>query len=308
MKTLSSHFTQIPCPLCNECDYKIMYRSTLTLDDFDPKIIRENLKNSLDDYTKHGQIVRCTNCSLVYVNPREQLSALRIGYEDVQDPEYITTEKFRKILLTEHLKEMEKWQSKGNLLDIGCFAGYFLSLAKKHGWHTYGIEPSRWAVKIAKKQGTKIVGKNLESTNLKPNYFDAITLWDVIEHLSEPKMVITKIYKSLKPGGIVALGTPNVDSLFAKILKERCPFFIRMHLVLYSPRTMKKLLEENGFSILSCTTYGRIFPLSYVLERIQIKNYVFQQVKKGVKAIPFLANLPLRIDFKDSFLMIAKKI
>ncbi|MBI2443490.1 MAG: class I SAM-dependent methyltransferase [Candidatus Levybacteria bacterium] len=308
MRATKKHLTIVPCPLCRENSYKILFPSTLSEKDFDPGVIKQNLKNSLDDYTKHGQIVRCRNCSLVYVNPRENLKNLLKGYEDVEDPEYIETEKYRKIILSEHLRELERWKHKGKLLDVGCFAGYFLTLAKDHGWSPFGIEPSSWAVRIAKKNGARLLGKDIETTTLPKNYFDVITLWDVIEHLANPSDILEKLSHSMKRGGVIALGTPNVDSLFAKVLGEKCPFFIRMHLILFSPKTLRRLLEKHGFSVLSCTAYGRVFPLSYILERMQIKHNVLTSLKKIILSIPLIGDIPIRIDFRDSFLMIAKKM
>lgn len=302
-----NYFTIIPCPLCGSQSYKILYRSTLTKNDFRMEVIRNSLKNSLDDYTKHGQITRCTNCSLVYVNPQEDSARLLKGYEEVIDPEYIETEKYRKLILFAHLKKIEQWKTKGKLLDIGCFAGYFLSLAKKNGWKPYGIEPSVWARKIAKKHGALIIGKDIGATKLPRDFFDAVTLWDVIEHLPNPKKIILKIYNSLKPGGIIALATPNVDSLFAKILGAKCPFFIRMHLVLFSPQTLQQLLEDCGFHVFSRSYYGRVFPISYILGRIQSNHIIFRTIKKNVDAFPFIGNIPVRLNFHDSFLMIAEK-
>ncbi|MEN9407856.1 MAG: hypothetical protein RLZZ455_1072 [Candidatus Parcubacteria bacterium] len=307
-KSILPRFTNIPCPLCGSTVHKILYRSTLTKKDFDPRAIQNNLKNSLDDYTKHGQIVRCKNCSVVYVNPVESISSLLTGYKDVVDHEYLETESYRKQLLKEHLSKIDELSKKGILLDIGCFAGYFLQIAREDGWLPFGIEPSRWAVKYAKKNGARILGSSLYNTKLASNTYDAVTLWDVIEHLDTPHTALKIIHRSLKKDGIIALGTPNIDSLFSRILGEKCPFLIRMHLILYSPKTLRLLLEKNGFEVMSCGSYGRIFPLSYLLDRIQTTNKIFRYFRKQIQSISFLASFPIRINLGDSFIMIAKKI
>ena len=188
-----------------------------------------------------------------------------------------------------------------------CFVGFFLELAKERGWKTAGIEPSRWAKKIAEKKGIKIIGNNIEKTKIPANTFDVITLWDVIEHLSDPQKVVKIIHKSLKKDGIVAIGTPNIDSIFAKLLKENYPYLIRMHIVLFSPRTLRKLLEENGFSVIKTSTYGRLYPLRYVVERIQSNNFLFKFIKKIILSNKLLSNSIFHIDLKHEFVMIAKK-
>lgn len=297
----------IRCPLCKADTFTILFPSTLTRKDFNLQIIKQNLKNTLDDYRKHAQIVRCNECQLVYTNPMEDMKTLLKGYDNVVDEEYLEIEPYRKKLSLTHLKLVERYKNKGNLLDVGCFAGFFLELARQRGWKTSGIEPSRWARKIAEKKGITIVGTNIETAKIPPKSFDVITLWDVIEHLSDPQKVIQVIHKSLKKDGVVAIGTPNIESILAKILKENYPYLIRMHIILFSPKTLRKLLEENGFRVITTSTYGRSYPLSYVVERIQMKNFLFRWIKKIILSNKILANSIFHIDLKHEFVMIAKK-
>lgn len=299
---------EISCPLCGKKDYKVLYTSTLTSEDFSPEVLRNHLKNSLDDYTKHGQIVRCDACSLVYTNPMEDLSTILKGYEEVVDEEYLQTEHYRKLLLESHLKKLSMFKKKGALLDVGCFAGFFLELAKKKGWNIYGIEPSQWASKIAKKKGVTILGQEIEKATLKNNFFDAITLFDVIEHLGKPHKVMTVLQKTMKKNGILIMATPNIDSLFAKILGKRYPFLIRMHLILYSPKTLEMLFEQHGFKVISTENYIRIFPLYYILGKIQLKNILFTSIKNAVLSNPRMANFSVHLNFGDTFLMVGKKL
>lgn len=299
---------KITCPLCNSSKYTILYRSTLTKSDFDPKVIQANLKNTLDDYRKHGQIVKCTKCSLVYTNPMEDTKSLLKGYKEVVDTEYLKTETYRKYLSSHHLALVRKFKKKGSILDVGCFAGFFLELAKKKRWQIFGIEPSKWASKIARKRGIKIIGEDINTAKMKKDSFDVITMWDVIEHLPNPQDIIKIIHKLLKKDGIVAFGTPNIESLLAKTLRERYPYLIRMHIILYSPKTLKKLFEENGFKVIHVSSYGRTYPLAYILDRIKINNIIFQYFKKQILSYKKLAQLTIHLNLHDEFVMIAQKI
>lgn len=298
---------KILCPLCNNSTFTVLYSSTLKKEDFNPEVIKNNLKNTLDDYRKHAQIVRCKKCNLVYTNPMEDMKSVLKGYKDVVDEEYLINEKYRKKLSAHHLETLEKTKQKGSLLDVGCFAGFFLEIAKKKGWKTYGIEPSSWAATIAKKKGINILGRDIEGARLKQNSFDAITLWDVIEHLPNPQKVIKIIHKALKRDGVVALGTPNIESLLSKILKDHYPYLIRMHIILYSPQTLRKLLEENGFKVLHISTYGRLYPLGYVVDRIRTNKFIFSTIKKIIHSYPIISNFVVHINLRDEFVIIAKK-
>jgi 2-polyprenyl-3-methyl-5-hydroxy-6-metoxy-1,4-benzoquinol methylase len=256
----------VSCPLCGKNEYKVLFPSTLTTQDFDLKLVTSGLKNTLDDYRKHSRIVKCRSCGLVYTNPMEDFPYLLQGYEGVVDREYLETEKFRKILSKQHLENIEEFTTKGKILDIGCFTGYFLELAKERGWDTYGIEPSHWAGKIAQKRNIKIIAEDIESSLLSKNFFDVITMWDVIEHLPNPIKTLQKCHKYLKKDGILAVGTPNIESFIAKVLRSNNPHLVRMHLILYSPKTLTKILEQTGFKSVRTYSYGRTFPVSYVLD------------------------------------------
>jgi len=303
MKYLKS----VNCLNCRKNEFKILFPSTLTPKDFNPKIIQEDLKNTLGNYKKHSRIVKCKNCGLVYTNPMEDIPKLMKGYKDVVDDEYLATEKYRKVLSSKHLEKMQKYTKKGKILDIGCFAGYFLELARKEGWEGYGIEPSVWASDIAKKRKVKIISKNIENAKLQRNFYDAITMWDVIEHLADPKKIIAKSYKSLKKGGIIAMGTPNIDSLVAKILRNNNPYILRMHLTFFSPKTLGEMMQEEGFEIVKVYSYGRIFPVSYILDRVETDLKIYHSFKNFIKKYPLIANREINLNLADSFTIIGRK-
>jgi transcription elongation factor Elf1 len=104
----NKYLQKIACPLCGKNSYKILFASTLNEDDFDPEIIKLDLKNTLDDYKKHSRIVKCVSCGLVYTNPMENFSQLLKGYKDVVDKEYLNTEKNLKIISQQNLDKIAK--------------------------------------------------------------------------------------------------------------------------------------------------------------------------------------------------------
>lgn len=305
-RTKNNQEIYIPCPLCHSQSYTVLYPSTLTSDDYSSYARAKSLKNSLDDFKKHGQLVRCNICHVIYVNPRESNKALLEGYENVTDTEYLETEKFRKALANRFLRMIEIYSKKGSLLDIGCFAGFFLELAKRNKWKTFGIEPSVWAASIAKKKGIKIIGKTL-TPRIKYT-FNVITLFDVIEHVDNPTEIITLAHSLLQKDGIIVVGTPNIDSLFAKIMGRNYPYLIRMHIILFSPAILKKLLEENGFKVIHKENYSRTYPLYYILTRLAT---LISPLQRLIKILPLknpFFQIPIPIYTQDEFVMIAKKI
>ena len=110
------------------------------------------------------------------------------------------------------------------------------------------------AIDIAKKRGIKnvIVGPYEKLSVYKDNYFDAIRMYHVIEHIDDPNNCMRMAYKKLKKGGELIIGTPNVSSSIAGIMKQ---YWYNLdsprHLYLFSPHTLQRIAKTNGFK--DCT-------------------------------------------------------
>ena len=137
------------------------------------------------------------------------------------------------------------------VLDVGCGSGVTLILLQELGWKVYGLEIDKNAVKIARARGlgnVKIGGYE-RIADFPNNYFDCIRMYHVIEHLPEPYRCLQIIYKKLRPGGEIVLGTPNADSLISRLFgKLWYNLDIPRHLFVFSPKTLSKIVTRAGFS------------------------------------------------------------
>ena len=141
-------------------------------------------------------------------------------------------------------------QKVGRILDIGCGSGDTLALLKSVGWDVYGLDIDAAAIRAAHKRGLKNVSLGTYE-NLKKhpdNFFEAIRLYHVIEHLNDPNNCLRLAYKKLKPGGELIIGTPNVGSLVARIFRRYwynldCPRYLH----LFTPKTLRTLARKNKF-------------------------------------------------------------
>ena len=105
----------------------------------------------------------------------------------------------------------------GSLLDIGTAAGGFLAAAKRRGWRAEGCEPNRWLAAWGSRQyGVRIRPGSLFEQNYEPQQFDVITLWDVIEHTTDPKATLERCRTLLKPGGLLIVNYPDIGSWIAR--------------------------------------------------------------------------------------------
>lgn len=160
------------------------------------------------------------------------------------------------------------------VLDVGCGSGDTLMDLKKIGWDAYGLEIDKNAIKLAKERGLVNIklGGYKKIVNFPDNYFDCIRLYHVIEHIADPRNCLQLIYKKLKPGGEVILGTPNADSVVSKLFgKFWYNLDIPRHLFVFSPKILSKIIKSEGFlhlSIVFCSSDGLGRSIIYTLNQI----------------------------------------
>ena len=158
---------------------------------------------------------------------------------------------------------------RGALLDVGAATGFFLELARADGWNSRGIEPSHYASRIAKKKGLAVDCGVVEELTLPDASFDVVTMWDVIEHLPDPRRSLAAVFRLLHPNGTLAVNTPDSGSLLARVLGLRWHLVVPPeHLVLFSQKSLRLLLEEAGFEVTLVRRIGKRFTIQYVLETL----------------------------------------
>jgi ubiquinone/menaquinone biosynthesis C-methylase UbiE len=298
----------VSCNLCGSWNAEILYPSTVQNLEDPPDF--STLRCTTASYCRHFTIVRCKSCGLVYANPRRPLDVLLQEYESVEDPLYVAEREGRVLTFSRNLKPLEKITGPAGgrrLLDVGCHIGVFLEVASEHGWESWGVEPSCWAVRLAQERGLRVKLGTLAKVAFPSAFFDVVTLWDVIEHLSDPKAELEEIYRILKPGGLVCIHTINIESLLARLLGRRWPWFLEMHIYYFSPRTLGRVLEEIGFQVHSYMNQGRFIRLSYLATRIEA---FFPRVGRLLGILVdrlSLNSVPIPINLGDLFTIFAIK-
>jgi N-acylneuraminate cytidylyltransferase len=138
--------------------------------------------------------------------------------------------------------------SGGKLLDVGCGLGWLLSgLDPK--WERHGVEVSDFAARHAEQFG-RIFHGALKDATFSSEYFDAIVLYHVIEHLDDPLKALREIRRVLRPGGWLVLGTPDFDSGCARRFKSKYRLLHdKTHVSLFTSESMHRLLRDEGFII-----------------------------------------------------------
>lgn len=134
------------------------------------------------------------------------------------------------------------------LLDIGCGNGEFLLNARSAGWQVNGLEPDPKAAMIGASRDLNIHVGTYDSADYASASFDVITANQVIEHVHDPHDFVAHIYRWLKPGGKVWIGTPNLDCpMHARFGRNYGNLHPPQHLLVFSPATLRKLFSNSGF-------------------------------------------------------------
>ncbi len=150
-------------------------------------------------------------------------------------------------------------------LDIGCGNGFMLGAARELGFDDpWGVEPSTHAIDhVQPDMRGRILHSMFSLSLLQEKRFDAISCFQVLDHIPDPSAFVREILRALKPGGAVLSINHNIDSLTARILKERCPMIDIEHTFLHTPSTMRALFERAGFTNISVYAVRNDYPLHY---------------------------------------------
>lgn len=245
----------------------------------------------LEDDEPPFYVLKCRICGLIFVYPFPDAAKLAVHYDERYYREWIDEQKGRRIGMWQNrLKHMEKHRQNGRLLDVGCGDGSFLNLAQQNGWVVNGTECSDYAAKFAGETlGIPIFYGELVTAGYPGEFFDVVTMWHVLEHVTDPKGYLIEINRILKSSGLLVLAVPNVNDLVMqaayRLFKgRRMKLFSQkdreVHLYHFSPKTIKYYLIETDFHCLQLTPdYGIVDYAKKFINMIAIMLYYLTGLK-----------------------------
>lgn len=218
-----------------------------------------------------GVIVRCLECDTVYraaVVRGDEHSRLYQSEAMMETPFYLANKmavdpKVEPMpTFSRGLRRLKELRTPGRLLDVGCSYGAFMVLAQRAGWNTSGVELSKSPAKFARaERHLDVFSGTVEQAAYPEGYFDAVTLWDVVEHFDDPVSTMAEIRRIMAPGGILLVFTINQESLLTavghilyKLSLNRWKhlmglFYDIHHNFFFSPHTITSLLKRSGFEV-----------------------------------------------------------
>jgi len=156
-------------------------------------------------------------------------------------------------------QDIEAVRGPGSILDVGCATGRLLEEMKKRGWREKGVEVCGPSAAYGREtRGVDILTGTLEEAELPSKSFDVVHASHLIEHLTDPALFLRELNRILKDGGYALITTPNVAGLQALLLKKQWRSAIADHMYLFSTRTLRRMLEREGFAVEHVKTWGGI--------------------------------------------------
>ena len=244
------------CPICNSTEFDHI----ITCNDY---TVSQNPFN----------IVGCTQCSFRFTNPRPTNDKLPDFYKSINYISHSDTKKgfvsqvyhlVRKYTLNQKLKLLKANVAVGNLLDYGCGTGTFLKQANAKGWNSFGTEPDEGARELSN-SNKRLAFENKQELNVFDPLitFNAITLWHVLEHVTDLPETLNFFKQKLNPNGVLIIAVPNYNSYDAKHYKAHwAAYDLPRHLYHFEDKTISQLLAKYGFALHE--TYPMKFDSFYV--------------------------------------------
>ncbi len=243
------------CPLCQseDTDYFIT-----AVNRHGRHLINENEKF---DYWK------CKRCGSLFLHNRYSFDLLKYYNQNYYSE---TKENF----LVNFLNRFSFWRreelinqynlKRGQLtiLDAGCGQGEFLSRLNPKRYNAIGVEINKKAVSLGRKRNLEVYHGAVENFKYKNKSLDVVTMWHVLEHLREPKWVLKKVKRWLKPNGILIFALPNLNSLGFQLGKKNWFHFdAPRHIFLPTKKGIQLLLKSVNLNLTSVKYHFNSFPL-----------------------------------------------
>ncbi len=286
--------SEMQCPVCGSNVSRIKY-------DLDAKLV-----------------FGCRQCGLVLAKAKHGQPEVRLessGQEESHREKYVNQFwEFRRKSFRRGIDLIEKWNpDKGTVLDIGCSYGLFLSIAQERGWEVHGIEASPDEIRFCKERfGIEVEQADINQLNLPDRHYELVTLWDVLEHSTEPSRLLASVHQSLRPNGVLLVRVPDRKGLFPRLCslaytltrgRYKYPLekLFEFHWFHFDRKTVSDLLRKANFRITK--SYGE----DYInINAVGEKEYGGNRfVAAVIKIIIIMARA---LNMRDEVVVIAQKI
>jgi SAM-dependent methyltransferase len=235
----------------------------------------------------HYRIVRCARCGLVRSDPVLDVESLRQFYEE-SSFDYAAEVGGLRFTYRRYLAQARRLGGdQASLLEVGSGNGFFLLEALRMGYSVVrGVEPSTAAVDAADPEVRPYLVRDIMHSGLfEDGTFDAVCMFQVLDHLPDPGAVLDACLRVLRPGGVLLCINHNVAAFSARILKERSPIIDIEHTYLYDHATMRQVFTKHGYLVLEQGGVINALSLSYLMHLLPLPRWLRRSAAGLLRAL-----------------------
>ncbi len=269
-------------------------------------------------FTKDGfHLFLCPRCGFMQVRPMPSEEDLKKLYSQSYFhntegghgyTEYERDKEPMRAVFQLYLAKLEALVAGRKIFDVGAATGYFLNIAQSRGWQTAGSEISLYARNECIKKGHAVMEEDM--TRGIVGSIDAVTMWDVLEHVTDPRKTIVMSHRVLVKDGVVAINTVDRSSVWARLLGKRWHLIVPPeHLNYFSVESLQLLLEQEGFEIIEIKKIGKSFSLPYIFSTLaRWQKIALWQTLSDFTSKSVLRKVAVPINLRDNVFVIARKL
>lgn len=277
----------VACPVCDSTKSDLYYEPWVDVQD------PAKLYGAASGIPGTQHLVQCQSCGMIFESPRYSAEAIIQGYMESDEAGHDSQYPMRVDSFYRALESLsQRLPANGaRVLDIGTAGGAFLDAATRFGYDAWGMEPSQYLVERGKERGLQIEQGTIERHHFEPESFDMICLWDVIEHLPEPKAALSEIAKLLKPEGILLINFPDIGTWQAKVAGRRFWWILSVHLHHFTRKTTAEICNRCGFEAFYFQRYWQILQFGYLEDmaihyKIPLSDFLKKVTPEFIQKIP----------------------
>ncbi len=263
-------------------------------------------------------VKKCDSCGLGYVTPRIPESHLHLIYQT----EYFKSQSASDFGYSDYTKDklgylktfdkkariVQQYLKRGRVLEVGSAAGFFLHSMQQRGFEVEGVEVSQYVSDFARSEFglTDIFTGLLKDAPLAEQSFDAVAMWDVVEHLSDPLEELKRIRALIQPDGFLFLQTQDIEAFFARLLGRKWQHFKQLeHIHHFSPTTIRVLLDRAGFELVDIThrAGGKYISIDFFVERMKRYSVILHHLLKPAR---LMGRIFFYLNPRDEMIVVAR--
>ena len=233
--------------------------------------------------------VACRGCGLVSLDPLPTPAELarhhEASYRDGGYAGFAAADAVRTAIAEDRLARLRPLAPAGPWLDVGCSTGAFVAAAARAGLVAEGLEVSSVAVEAARARGLTIHHGAVEDfAPAAP--LAVVTAFDVIEHLPDPVGFARRVRPWLQPDGLLAMTLPNIASVAARVMGRQWFYYAAPdHVHYFTPATIRRVLEEAGFTRIEVASATKPLTLDYATEQLARMTPALGPLARALQAV-----------------------